>query len=172
MATRERTAWLVTIMHVSARFSCWPAGRRSRGSSIRRAPGIHDDIAPLTFAKRGLPQATSEHASHCISMCTPNALYSGMTDRWAGRTVLRGSLLQFEAAELPVRSLTADTALNHCGQRARSSVLERGRKGSRRGRRECSGLAALRLPTGPDWPGTISWLRTMPWMRSMPRLRR
>src|SRR5690349_14808325 len=25
----------------------------------------------------------------------------GMTDRWAGRTVLRGSWLQFEAVELP-----------------------------------------------------------------------
>src|SRR5215467_9346516 len=97
-----------------------------------------------------------------------------MSDRWAGRTVLRGSWLQFEAVELPVRSLTADTALNHCGQRARPCVRERGREGSRRahGRRECSGLAALRLPSGrqagPDWPGTISWLRAMPWTRSMP----
>src|SRR5262249_11298872 len=46
----------------------------------------------------------------------------GMSDRWAGRTVLRGSWLQFEAVELPVRALTADTALNHRGQGARRCV--------------------------------------------------
>src|SRR5579859_1503653 len=92
-------------------------------------------------------------------------MHYGMSDRWAGRTALRRSWLQFEAVEFPVRSPTVDTALHHCGQRARSSVRERGREGSRqaRRRRECSGLAALRLPSGrragPDWPGTINWLR-------------
>src|SRR5690348_14288903 len=86
-----------------------------------------------------------------------------MTDRWAGRTALRGSWLQFAAVEHPVRSLTADTALNHCGQRARSSVRERSREGNRRarGRRECSragrAAAAFWAAAGPDWPGTISY---------------
>src|SRR6266480_3864679 len=112
-------------------------------------------------------------------MRTHNTRYSAlcMSDRWAGRTALRRSWLQFEAVELPVRSLTADTALNHCGRRARSSVRERGRRKLPGPAADVSarGLAALRLPSGrqagPDWPGTISWLRATSWTRSIPLTR-
>src|SRR5690242_17044736 len=99
-----------------------------------------------------------------------------MTDRWAGRTVLRGSLLQFAAVELsgpvahgghgaePLRAACSHPYGNEVATEAAGPAAGVSARG----------LAALRLPSGrqegPDWPGTISWLRTMPATRSIPRL--
>jgi hypothetical protein len=107
--------------------SCDLTGTYSAGICDR--PGMSDNARELALRITAMPQncertCRSAHKNACNQHTT-----FGMSDRWAGRTALRRSWLQFEAVELPgpvahgAEPLWAACTLIRTGTRSRRKPL-------------------------------------------------
>jgi hypothetical protein len=88
-------------------------------------------------------QASMEYAKQRMSMRFGNIRYSDERSLgWSDRATQ--ILAPVRSGRAPVRSLMADTALNHCGQRARSSVRNEVAKEAARSAADVSARGWLR----------------------------